>query len=253
MCWLFSSFGAPCWGVHPASRHGGVMLASGFSLGWDTFVAIGTLGLAAGTVWLAWLTRKLAVASRDDERAQWRPVISPGRTAPVEYDDTTGAMGFEIRNVGRGPAFGLNAQIRSGRRALGASNPSGVDLTTVALAPGESEELRCRITEPSQSIRGLGIEAEIYYYDITERWHRSIFRISGRKSPDKLTDPSVVPDLAVASAFVYETDRHLLPVGGSPGAIERAARQQRSWRNRGKQLAARVKQLVGRLRRRSSE
>jgi hypothetical protein len=201
-----------------------------FSWGWDSFVAIGTLALAAGTVWLAWSTRMMASASRKDERAQWRPALVPSVDAPVQYDDGTGEMSFEVRNAGRGPAFGINAQLRSGKRPVGASVPSGAG-TAVAVAPGERFLLLCRVSDPSQQIRGWVIEAEIFYYDITERWHRSIFTIAGHKPFDKLGDPSTKPELRIAKAFVYETDREVLPVLGSPKAVEREAREQKGlWR-----------------------
>jgi len=188
--------------------------------------------LALVTASLAWSTRALALASRKDERAQWRPAVVPGRIrAPVEYDDASGAISFDVRNVGRGPAFGVHAQLRSGR-PLGASIPGAGGATV--LAPGESFRLEARVSDPSQSIRGLVIEAEVSYYDINERWHRSILTIAGRRPPDKLHDRSVVPQLEIAKVFVYETDRDLLPVLGSPKALERQARQQRRLRHRGR-------------------
>lgn len=208
-----------------------MLVCSAFTWGWDSLVAIGTLALAAGTAWLAWQTRAMARASRDDERAQWRPALAPSQTGDVEYDDTSGQMAFEVRNVGRGPAFGIGAQLRSGKRPLGASHPSGPGRAT-ALAPGESFTLRCRITDPDRRIRGMVIEAEISYYDITERWHRSIFTVAGHRPLDKLRDYSIPPELAVAKAFIYETDRDLLPVLGSPKAKEREAREQRRLRRR---------------------
>src|SRR5947209_12424609 len=115
---------------HPIPVH---LVLADFSWGWDSFVAIGTLALAIGT-WLAWSTRTMAAASRDDERAQWRPVLVPDQNGAVDYDDETGEMSFWVRNVGRGPAFGINAQLRSGNRPLGASVPTGPG-TAVTLAP----------------------------------------------------------------------------------------------------------------------
>lgn len=172
----------------------------------------------------------MASASRKDQRAQWRPALVPGVEAPVKYDDATGEMSFEIRNAGRGPAFGINAQLRLGKRPVGASVPSGPG-TAVAIAPAETFWLRCRVTDPSQQIRGWVIEAEISYYDITERWHQSIFTIAGHKPHDKLGDPSVRPELRIAKAYVYETDRGVLPVLGSRKAMEREARDQEGlWR-----------------------
>jgi hypothetical protein len=94
---------------------------SPFAWGWDAFVAIGTLGLASGTFWLAFLTRRLATASRDDERSRWRPVLVSGTDQSVSHEEGTGMMRFQLRNVGRGPALGLNAQLRSGIVGYGSS------------------------------------------------------------------------------------------------------------------------------------
>lgn len=212
------------------------LLIADFSWGWDALVAIGTLALAAVTAWLAWSTRALARASRNDERAQWRPVLVPDSRASVDYDEGTGVMAFEVRNVGRGPAFGVNAQIRTGKRPIGASIP-GIGGAT-ALAPHEGFRLQARVSDRAQRVRGLVIEAEVSYYDITERWHRSIFTIVGRRPPDKLRDHSVTPQLEVAKVFVYETERYVLPVLGSPKAREQQAQEQRSLRHRGKSAAA---------------
>jgi len=41
-----------------------------FEWGWDALVAIGTLGLAGVTAWLAWTTRSLATAATEDQRAR---------------------------------------------------------------------------------------------------------------------------------------------------------------------------------------
>jgi hypothetical protein len=164
-----------------------------FEWGWDAFVALGTVGLAAVTAWLAWSTRSLAAAATRDQRAQWRPVVAVSTHAPVEYDDKTGAMSLEVRNVGRGPAFGVNAQLRSGKQPLGASVP-GLGATT--LAPGETFRLQARVTDPTKRVRGLAVTVEVSYYDITERWHQSLLTVVGRKPPGMLSDTTVVAQLA---------------------------------------------------------
>jgi hypothetical protein len=85
---------------------------------------------------------------------------------------------------------------------------------------------------------GRVIEAEVPYYDITERWHRTVFQIIGRKAKDGERNQTVPAAYQITSGFVYETDRMLLPVGGSPGAKEREAKERRRIKYRVKRMAA---------------
>ncbi|MEU1192336.1 hypothetical protein [Streptomyces sp. NPDC005859] len=133
-----------------------------WSLGWDFFVAVGTILLAGVTVWLAWSTRKLSKEAAADQRAQWRPVIVPnidrpgGRGLPTElvpvvmsafrqnnepalhYEKNVKAgdplLGVSCRNAGRGPALQVRAQLEIG------GAPERVSPTSISLgavAPGD--------------------------------------------------------------------------------------------------------------------
>jgi len=196
------------------------LASTGFD--WTVVVAIGTLALALVTGVLAWSTRKLAQASTADQRAQWRPILSVTRDGRVEYDDATGELSFEIRNLGRGPAFAVSAQLRSGTKAIGASTPG---LEATALAPGESYRLHARVTgEQRSKIRGRMVHIDVSYYDVTEYWHKARLTMVGRRSPDQIGDVSVRPELQIASVFFEQTEKRLLPVTGSPRA-QAAARQ----------------------------
>jgi hypothetical protein len=86
-----------------------------WEIGWDTFVAIGTILLAVFTWRLAARTRQLAAETAADQRAQWRPVLMPHHNTPEELDhgNPTPALKFKrvaedlsvyVRNAGRGPA-----------------------------------------------------------------------------------------------------------------------------------------------------
>jgi hypothetical protein len=99
--------------------HSGVHLlyASPWEFGWDALVAIGTLALASGTVFLAWTSSNLAQTSEADLRAQWRPVLlvppvvesRDGTTIPgISY--TAERLRVHVENVGRGPALYLEAK-----------------------------------------------------------------------------------------------------------------------------------------------
>ena len=112
-------------------------------MGWSPIAALGTLALAAATVWLAWKTRALAAAAAEDGRAQWRPVILPDIAAPggqpaISHDRRTHVLSVRVRNAGRGPALFVRTQLEfsggdGGRLPERWSN--------AALAPGDSQYL----------------------------------------------------------------------------------------------------------------
>lgn len=53
------------------------MAASSWTFGWEALVAIGTLTLASGTLFLAWATRRLATQTALEVQSQWRPILVP--------------------------------------------------------------------------------------------------------------------------------------------------------------------------------
>jgi hypothetical protein len=83
----------------------------------EGWVAVGTLLLAAATFVLAWHTRRLALSSAADLRAQWRPIVlpySPGQQAArdvFEHDELDGTLKVGVRNAGRGPALYLRTEL----------------------------------------------------------------------------------------------------------------------------------------------
>lgn len=206
----------------PAPAH-----PSGFD--WTVIVASGTVLLAIGTAWLAWQTRKLAMASTADQRSQWRPILTVDSEGRVEYEEATGELSFELRNVGRGPAFSVSAQLRSGTKPLAASTPG---LEATALAPGERFRLHARIPEGRRKIRGLAVRIDVDYYDVTEYWHKSHLTMVGRRPVEKLQDMSVQPELQIAGVFFEQTNQRLLPVTGSPRAAEEERRANEPWAKR---------------------
>lgn len=186
---------------------------------WTELAALAAIALAIVTGWLAFSTRKLARSSTADQRAQWRPILTVDPEGHVDYDDATGELSFELRNVGRGPAFAVRADLRSGTEPIGASTPG---LGATALAPGESFRLHARVTDPSKNIRGRAVNIEVTYYDVTEFWHKSHLTMIGRRPPDRLGDTSVPLELEIAKVFFELTNKRLLPVTGSPRAHEEA-------------------------------
>lgn len=166
----------------------------------DFFVALGTIVLAIGTVALAFFTYRLASATRKEERAQWRPVLIPF----TDLIERVGDREFRLRlqNVGRGPALGVNGQLRI-------NGPSG------AVIPGQ----------PSICVEGGGIDLffsyrgdyrpgtvhhfEVTYYDIGEWWHVTDLRALGRE------EENGEKPLRINMTFVNQQDRQLGAVFGS--------------------------------------
>jgi hypothetical protein len=166
----------------------------------DFFIALGTIILAMGTVALAFFTYRLASATRKEERAQWRPVLIP----LTDLIERVGDEEFRLRlqNVGRGPALGVNGQLRI-------DGPSG------AVVPGQ----------PSICVEGGDIDLffsfrgdyrpgavhhfEVTYYDIGEWWHVTDLRALGRE------EENGKKPLRINTTFVNQQDRQLGAVFGS--------------------------------------
>ena len=177
------------------------------------FIALGTIVLAIGTVALASFTYRLASATRKEERAQWRPVLIPF----TDLIERAGDEEFRLRlqNVGRGPALGVNGQLRI-------DGPSG------AVIPGQ----------PSICVEGGGIDLffsyrgdyrpgtvhhfEVTYYDIGEWWHVTDLRALGRE------EENGKKPLRINMAFVSQQDRQLGAVFGSRMAKAREGRGRKS-------------------------
>jgi hypothetical protein len=175
----------------------------------DTYVAISTFGLAVFTAALAWSTRTLARAAATDQRAQWRPVVISEANTEVDYLAVEGTLLVRIRNVGRGPALGINAELRVGKNPAGASTPRDA----VILAPGELVDLDIRVSEQHRSPDGPSLAyVDVSYYDVTERWHLTRLTITAK---DEERDGQTFRVLRVRRVILHETGRSLLPVHGS--------------------------------------
>lgn len=100
-------------------------------------MAIGTIGLALGTLLLAWSTRSAARRAAEDVRSQWRPALVPGDSAEPafsasELEEESSLLAVKVVNVGRGAAYGIDAGLDLGdsvvpaslwaRKRLGAEN-----------------------------------------------------------------------------------------------------------------------------------
>lgn len=217
-----------------------VVLAT-FEWGWDFFVALGTLGLAGFTAWLAKATRDLASAGREEQRAQWRPVMVAAADDEITQQLEEGriTLTVSLRNIGRGPAFAVQSQLRNGRNAVGASVPG----TTGTVDAGEHFKLIMRLLE--QPTAGPGskqwppgvLSIEVSYYDLDERWHHT----------DMMSIRRPGAPLRIGRTIITQSERRLLPVHGSERAIAEQARHEDAVRTR---FARGVKQIPSAVRER---
>jgi hypothetical protein len=170
----------------------------GFDLGWDTAVAAGTIGLAWYTARLAKATRALAETSVDDERAQWRPAIIGAADTEVDFLESDGRMLMAVRNVGRGPALGVSAELRNV-----APNPINAIRIIHGLLPNESADFEF----PVDKSPPLAI-VDFWYHDLAETIHRSRMWITPK---DEEIDGHVARVLRIRRVATVDTKRPLGP------------------------------------------
>jgi hypothetical protein len=89
-------------------------------------VAIGTIGLALGTLLLAWSTRTAALRAAEDVRSQWRPALVPGDSAEPSFSaselkEENSLLTIKVINVGRGAAYAIDAGLDLGDSVVPAS------------------------------------------------------------------------------------------------------------------------------------
>ncbi|HKF83607.1 MAG TPA: hypothetical protein VKB23_11670 [Solirubrobacterales bacterium] len=113
-----------------------------FEWGWDALVAIGTIGLAVGTFMLAWTSRIAAKRAAEEVRSQWRPALVPGKHAEPsfkasELDEEKFLLIFEVRNVGRGAVYYIDAGLDLGESVVPASlwSPGRAGAENLAILP----------------------------------------------------------------------------------------------------------------------
>jgi hypothetical protein len=138
--------------------------------GWEAFVAIGTVLLAAATVGLAWSTRGLAKASEAELRAQWRPVILPAldplSRRAITYDGQEGLLHVRVRNAGRGPAHHV-------RVTIDPLQVSPEHWSLGALAVGDEQGLRFRTAKIESTIQLL-----VDYRDLADRTYATSITVT---------------------------------------------------------------------------
>jgi hypothetical protein len=144
-------------------------VTASWALGWDAFVAIGTLLLALVTVFLVRRTSALARSSDAEIRAQWRPLILPALDLSWEpslvYEEEPGSLEVRIQNAGRGPAIHIRTQMV----------PDGVspeNWSLGALAAGDKQSLIFRVAKPNSAT-----QLRFAYRDLAERTYSTSITI----------------------------------------------------------------------------
>ena len=160
--------------------HGVVGEVGPWTFGWEAMVALATLALALATVILAGFTGWLALSTSKEVSSQSRPVLVAVDLSKAE-SITTGDGGLRIRvkNIGRGPAFGVGATLEP--QGLAADHWS-----EGALEAGGSAVLRF-----SQEVGDADVyRLELTYKDLAKKSHRS--KLSIERVPVKGAELEVV-------------------------------------------------------------
>lgn len=160
------------------------MPAENWSFGWDALVAVGTVGLAAVTAWLAWTTREVARATRDELAASWRPLLvySALRTRQTGDDTDERQLELVVRNDGKGPALAIAA-------STGLTVPSGFRAATSGLIPvGGEDVLTLSVPLEVRTSYRIGVD----YVDL-----------AGRKYSSDIDVEVPVPDLGLSGGQTY--------------------------------------------------
>lgn len=139
--------------------------------------------MATFTAILAFSTRALARSSATDQRSQWRPIVIPAEQTIDESID--GELRIEPRNVGRGPALGLQGELWRGNAPYAASIPGQENIAAL----NDSIGLRFRVPDPPAP-RGSILSARLSNYE-GEQWHHNNITMSIRR-PEEDDGPLLV-------------------------------------------------------------
>lgn len=196
-----------------------------WAFGWEALVAIGTLTLAAGTVALAWTTRRLAAESAADLRSQWRPLLLPGEaTHWLQYDEAKKQLIVPIRNAGRGPALFV-------RTLLDPDNSSPANWSLGSLAASDEVNLVFEGIYPKDPPRR---QVLLDYRDLAERTYSTAIVIEGFPKEPRFYDVrpyEANPVTLHGDAVQQEGIKVVAPVP-SPSLRDRIAARWRAFRER---------------------
>jgi hypothetical protein len=143
-----------------------------WTFGWEALVAIGTITLAAVTAGLAWSTRTVAQATRDEIGAAWRPVLLPQSAEIMQRSaQSPVSLKIKVKNVGRGPALEVTARLElpdGTTRHIGAPGEQPIP---EPLPVEEELELQFSVDDPLQ-LSQLA-QLSLSYVDLGDRSHQT--------------------------------------------------------------------------------
>lgn len=188
----------------------------------ETATAWATLGLAVGTVGLAFFTYRLARSANESERANWRPILIPATDNIEAWGENE--FRIQLKNVGRGPALGVNGQLRIAGPS-GATKPGAPAICEVGAI------IDLFFVVKGEHAPGAVREMEIAYYDVGESWHVTDLTGFPVKAADgggfRIASVMSTGELGRKTGYVSQTVR-----GKSSGRRARLKNGYRLWKAR---------------------
>jgi hypothetical protein len=183
----------------------GAMESEPWQFGWEALVALGTVGLAGATAYLAAKTRDLANESVTDRASQWRPAIVPASeylTRP-SVDANDERLRIRLRNAGRGPARYLLVGLALGHDPHPEESIEPAELwASAVMAPSDEVELEFRVKGRPEVCRVL-----VDYRDLANRRYASRLNIDRVSRSDAVQQYDL---LRISNVILYE-DKRLTP------------------------------------------
>jgi hypothetical protein len=167
-----------------------LLAESAWQFGWSALVAIGTLGLACVTAWLAWSTRSLARETAEDVRGANRPVVIDTEGVMAYKQDDSGYVVcfLSLQNAGPGAAINLVVDARvDGKELLNWLGGARV----ATLAPGAVTRPAVPVLMLSHTDRPASQACEVTcrYEDLAGACYRTILTHKSAEPPADGTAP----------------------------------------------------------------
>jgi hypothetical protein len=194
-----------------------VIAADAWTWDWTAVAAVATGALALFTAWLAFSTRSLAKATRQDVNAAWRPVLigaadTRDGLARVHINTTPGIktgtakLTLIVSNIGTGPALNVKLTMSG----LGAASDKGTPIPLGTLGPKSDEPNRTVVLAaavPTDGNPDFGYDFLLAYEDLA----RAGFTTRLRFDKVETKPPFHEGDYNVAIGMVTNIDQDPTP------------------------------------------